>query len=95
MVGKPLQYKAGGSVIAFSSIEIAKNLTTTYSTSILNNFSQKILVGGNLNKALGSTTYSNTAPTGELILNGTSAQNINTGDPLTITNLTMQHQCNG
>jgi hypothetical protein len=55
--GNLLVSKTGGAVNLLQNIEVAGNLTTMNSTSVINTNGKYVTVGGNFNNSSGSTTY--------------------------------------
>jgi hypothetical protein len=81
--------KAGGSVTFMQDIEIAGNLTTTNSTSIINTNGRNVTIGGDFIPF--ANTFTNIGTSGKLIFNGSASQSYNPGGTLILNSVTMNN----
>jgi hypothetical protein len=85
--------KAGGSVTFMQDIEIAGNLSTANSTSIINTNGRNITIGGNFIPF--ANTFTNVGTSGKLIFNGASLQSYNPGGTLILNSVSMNNSGTG
>ena len=85
--------KTGGSVVLNSDIEVAGDLTTSNSTSILDVNSNDITLGGDI--SLNSPGTFTNIGTSRLTFNGAAAQDYDTGGDLTLNDVTINHTSTG
>jgi hypothetical protein len=81
--------KAGGTVTFMQDIEIAGNLSTTNSTSIINTNGRNVTIGGDFIPF--ANTFTNVGTSGKLIFNGSASQSYNPGGTLTLNSVTMNN----
>jgi len=72
--GNFIVYKASGTVVANTDIEIGGSFSTANATSIFNSNGKYITLAGNFRNFSGNSTFTNIGTTGTLEFNGTGAQ---------------------